>query len=312
MAPSVSVPKIRVKAAPSRGHAPAVAVGSDKACSSRVGHGPDRFKRTQRRHARRRGPRHLQDVAGLRGKSGCSPACWSTSTDSRMRVPLVAATARRRRAVSTAGPAAVTRREDSEPISPSAADPAVHRQVAKSGHDAELGFPADSQRGQRGVDALRGGQRVAARPGEFDIDAEHGDRAVGARVALDAPVARTAAATASPKCRDRNTASCGSNVLAMASRLRQSTQTSTTSFSTASGACGRSDGRSRGRSNATTAMSPAGRSWQASRIPAPAWIRSSVARSVAPGARQCSSPRITRTRQVEQRARPPHSATCAT
>src|ERR1700730_15330612 len=53
-------------------------------------------------------------------------------------------------------------------------------------------------------------------------------------------------------------------------------------------------------------MSPEGRNWQARRISGAAPIRSSVARWSVPAAGQESSPAVTRTRQVEQRALPPH------
>ena len=57
-------------------------------------------------------------------------------------------------------------------------------------------------------------------------------------------------------------------------------------------------------------MSPRGRNWQASRTSAGAPIRSSVARSSRSAGGQTSSPAVTRTRQVEQRARPPHIEAC--
>ena len=73
------------------------------------------------------------------------------------------------------------------------------------------------------------------------------------------PAARTAAATVSLKSLDRNTASCGKSMRAMAPRLRQSTHTRATSCSTAIDARMRSDARWRAPSNGTTAMSPCGR-----------------------------------------------------
>ena len=53
-----------------------------------------------------------------------------------------------------------------------------------------------------------------------------------------------------------------------------------------------------------------GRIWQPSRTSAGALIRASVARSPASGGGWPSSPSVMRTRQVEQRPRPPQTATC--
>ena len=63
-------------------------------------------------------------------------------------------------------------------------------------------------------------------------------------------------------------------------------------------------------SSGTTARSWVGRTWQASRIAGVAPIRASTRASPAAGGGRCSTPCVTRMRQVEQRPRPPHTAAC--
>jgi hypothetical protein len=63
-----------------------------------------------------------------------------------------------------------------------------------------------------------------------------------------------------------------------------------------------------GGSSGWMVTAPVGRVWQASRTPGAAWMRASTRCSSSIGGGNDSAPSITRTRQVEQRLRPPHTA----
>ena len=65
-----------------------------------------------------------------------------------------------------------------------------------------------------------------------------------------------------------------------------------------------------GGSSGVTATSRVGRIWQARRTLGGAWMRPSACASRRPGGGRWSSPSLTRTRQVVQRARPPHTEAC--
>jgi hypothetical protein len=97
--------------------------------------------------------------------------------------------------------------------------------------------------------------------------------------------------------------------------LRSQNSTATSRSRLASARLAGSRAEMRGRAEASTGdtvRSRAGRSWQARRTPGLARIRSSVAASAAPGAGWSSAPSRIRTRQVEQRPRPPQMDTCGT
>ena len=62
-----------------------------------------------------------------------------------------------------------------------------------------------------------------------------------------------------------------------------------------------------GGSNGWMVTAPVGRAWQARRTPGAAWMRASTRCSSSSGGGRASAPSITRTRQVEQRLRPPQT-----